>query len=379
MTADLGLSPVAAADLLSINAVELLGGILSVFSVFSVFAVVRLAAVARRLLEDRRIAKRVERATAALKRKDFLTACQGLREACSIKPRDTRLTLLLAAVYHRAGNTLQAHFEYRNVVEWGAGDEPSVDLGGAAISLRAIAATGALATSDALAKSSEHRDSWRKHVIELSRAGVTAFESVGNDNVDRRFVKRFGEGSLLPPLLLSGAPQRLHGRPARRSSDVPTGARGSATAGGAHVRRTSRRGSNSTFRAASSARCRIPATASTGGAAAATGSSRLAIAGRPTRVRGHEATGSSPRNPASRSILANCSLTIDLIRCDRILATHRRASLTRYTRPRSSSGSLRKRTPWVAERYARSNTALVGLASATPSLVAKPPKTSGTT
>jgi Tfp pilus assembly protein PilF len=199
LTADLGLSPVAAADVLSINAVELLGGILSVF------AVIRLAAVARRMLEDRRIAKRVERATTALERKDFLTASQALREACSAKPRDTGLTLLLAATYHRSGNTLQAHFEYRNVVEWGSGDEPSVEVGGAAISLRGIAATGALATSDALAKSPDHRDAWRKHVVELGRAGISAFESVANDNVDRRFVKALGEGSLLPPQLLSAA------------------------------------------------------------------------------------------------------------------------------------------------------------------------------
>src|SRR5439155_18844651 len=91
LTGDLHLSSLEAAHLLSINAVELLGGILSVL------AIVRLTIDAQHILEDWRIAKLVGRATTALENKDFLTGSHVLREARALKPRDARLSLLLAA------------------------------------------------------------------------------------------------------------------------------------------------------------------------------------------------------------------------------------------------------------------------------------------
>lgn len=220
LTDQLDMKPLEAADLLSMNFVEVLGGVMA--GVFTVMALYRLVNLAKAIHENNTVRDLVQRATSAGEAGDFLTASTLLHDALSYRPRDGMLTFILASMHHRSEKRLQAHLAFRDVTVWTASDEPMLELGGAKISLRGIAATGALATSDALARSDQHKSAWLRHVIELSRAGVTAYESVAYKLLDRRFIKRFGESSVLPPCFLSAAMNfYLAGRLAGASMYLP--------------------------------------------------------------------------------------------------------------------------------------------------------------
>ena len=220
LTDQVGLGSVEAADLLSLNFAEVLGGAL--MGVFAVMTLFRLVNLAKSIHENSTVQDLVERATRAGEAADFLTSSRLLQDALSYRPRDGMLTFLLASMHHRAGKGLQGHMAFRDVTIWTARDEPMLELGGAKISLRGIAATGALATSDALARSDQHKSTWLDHVIAISRAGVTAYESVAHNLLDRRFTKRFGKSSLLPPCFLSAAMNfYLAGRLAGASMYLP--------------------------------------------------------------------------------------------------------------------------------------------------------------
>jgi hypothetical protein len=199
LTETLGIGKETAADLLSINFVEVLG------SITSLVALWRLWKLARGVQENSRVRKLTERAADSAERLDFITATALLREALAIRPHDAHLTMMLASIYQRSGNLLQAHFAYRELVSITVADEPAIDLGGAAISLRGLAAAGALATSESLSRSDEYRGSWLEHILALSRAGVAAFENVAHGLSDRRIIKSMGETSVLPPRHLSAA------------------------------------------------------------------------------------------------------------------------------------------------------------------------------
>lgn len=203
LTGQLGLSPLAAADLLSITFAELLGTALS--GVFAVVTLVRLSNLVKSIRDNNRIKDLVYRAQDVIKQGDMVTASGLLQQAMIIRPHDGILKFIHASVKHRAGDTLQAHFAFNEVVQSMAADEPLIKIEGSQLSLRGIAAAGALSTSNCLMRSEQYQNSWRDHVIGVAKAGITAFERVAEQLIDRRFIKRFGSHSALPPCWLSAA------------------------------------------------------------------------------------------------------------------------------------------------------------------------------
>lgn len=193
----------AAADLLSINCIELVGGFLTGF--YTTTFVFRLASLAKSVRENSIVQDRVARARQMVEVEDYLSAVNLLDDALSYRHRDGILKFLLATLHHRSENKLQAHLAYHDVCASLAGDEPMIELNGARLSLRGIASTGALSTSEALCRAEQYKDSWLKHVIAVARAGIAAFETVGNNLRDRRPIKRFSSPNLLPPRSLSAA------------------------------------------------------------------------------------------------------------------------------------------------------------------------------
>jgi len=196
---NLGLGKQAAAHLLSVNFVEALGCLMSVL------AVIRLWRLARSLRNDLTLRDLVERAAGAAEESDFITATALLHEALSLRARDGTLALALGTVNLRADNRLNAHLAFRDATAWMAVEEPVLELGGAGISLRGMAAGMALATSDALVRSEHYSSHWMDYVRELTRTGVTAFESVAKRLVDRKLIRHIPRTSIFPPRLLSAA------------------------------------------------------------------------------------------------------------------------------------------------------------------------------
>jgi hypothetical protein len=196
---NLGLGRQAAAALLSVNFVEALGGVMSAL------AVIRLWRLARSLHDDLTLRDLVERAAGAAEESDFITATALLHEALSLRARDGTLALALGTVNLRADNRLNAHLAFRDATAWMAVEEPVLELGGAGISLRGMAAGMALATSDALVRSEHYSSHWMDYVRELTRTGVTAFESVAKRLVDRKLIRHIPRTSIFPPRLLSAA------------------------------------------------------------------------------------------------------------------------------------------------------------------------------
>lgn len=196
---NLGLGKEQAADLLSLNFVELIGGIMSVV------ALLRLWRLTKALRDNSAVRDLIERAGEAAEQQDYITATALLHEARSLRPKDGALSLALGTIHQRAGNRLQAYLAFRDASVEMATEEPTITLGGASLSLRGIAATMALSMSYALARSEEHGGSWLSHVRDVARTGVTALETTGHRLTDRRFLKRFGRGSLLPARHLSAA------------------------------------------------------------------------------------------------------------------------------------------------------------------------------
>jgi hypothetical protein len=182
-----------------VNFVEVLGGVMSAL------AVIRLWRLARSLRDDLTLRDLVQRAAAVAEESDFITATALLHEALSLRARDGTLALALGTVNLRADNRLNAHLAFRDATAWMAVEEPVLELGGAGISLRGIAAGMALATSDALVRSEQYSSHWMDYVRELTRTGVTAFESVARRLVDRKLIRRIPRTNVFPPRLLSAA------------------------------------------------------------------------------------------------------------------------------------------------------------------------------
>ncbi len=196
---NLDLGKEQAADLLSLNFVELMGGLMSVVALF------RLWRFGKALRDNSVVRDLVERAGLAAEQQDYITATALLHEARSLRPKDGVLSLALGTIQQRAGNRLQAYLSFRDATVEMATEEPTMTLGGATLSLRGMASAMALSVSDALARSEEHSASWLDHVRNMARTGITAFETIGHRLTDRRFLKRFGRGSVLPARHLSAA------------------------------------------------------------------------------------------------------------------------------------------------------------------------------
>ncbi len=188
-----------AASLLSVNFLEVMGGMMALVGAF------RLWCLARSLYADFRLQDFVSRASAAAEQQDFLTATTLMQEALGMRPSDGNLSIALGTLHQRAGNRLSAHFAFRDATRLLAAGEPTLRIGGAAISLRGIGSGMALATSDSLAKLEQYQRDWFNHVIELTRTGVNAFESVGNSLIERRAIKVVSGTEVLPSRYLSGA------------------------------------------------------------------------------------------------------------------------------------------------------------------------------
>jgi hypothetical protein len=81
-------------------------------------------------------------------------------------------------------NHLDAFLHFRDATSWLARTEPKVEVGGAVLSLRGIAAGMALASIDAPARSDRNHSNWIAQLHELAMTGVTAFRTVADDLVD---------------------------------------------------------------------------------------------------------------------------------------------------------------------------------------------------
>lgn len=199
LTGTVGLGKREAADLISLNFIELLGGILTIAGVL------RLWRSARAVWEDSIIKRLLLNAEQAAEQEDFVTACTLVDRALAKRPAHAGLLFSRATMYHRAGNHLEAHHSYVDTVQRAAGTGSTLSLGGAEISFGGVAAAAALATSDCLARADQHQFDWADRVVAIGRAGVQAFETVSERLVDRRFVRALGESAFLPARYLSAA------------------------------------------------------------------------------------------------------------------------------------------------------------------------------
>ena len=101
-------------------------------------------------------------------------------------------------------------------------DDPGLTIGGAEISFRGIAGLGALSTISAVARVKEYEAHWVDRFKELARATADAFEQMAKSLIDRRYIRKWGEQSLLPPRYLSAAINyRLAGQVVGQSLVLP--------------------------------------------------------------------------------------------------------------------------------------------------------------
>lgn len=200
LTEQLGLGSVQAADLISINFVELMGGLFSIGGIF------RLVTLTRQHLKNSRIEALVNQAHEAANNDDFDTADAKMQNSRNMQPDSGVLALSHAVICHRAGNPLKAYQYYRDAMHHlSEAKEPLLPVDGADISLRGIAATGALANFKAVSQDPSLAKHWTEELQKVSRAGITSFSAAAEQHLDRRFIKRIGSGQALPEKRLSAA------------------------------------------------------------------------------------------------------------------------------------------------------------------------------
>jgi hypothetical protein len=196
---EMGMTSKQAADWLSINFVELLG------SGVAIFGVIRLLQACQAAREDARIRALSQKATVALESEDFLTARDAIDEAVARRPTDGELAFLRAMIHQRSESVIEAHDAYRQAARLMVESDPGLTLGGAEISFRGLSGIGALATVSAVARVKEYEAVWLDRVKEVARASSDAFEQMAHKLTDRRFIRRWGAKSLLPPRYFSAA------------------------------------------------------------------------------------------------------------------------------------------------------------------------------
>jgi hypothetical protein len=181
LSGELGLGSLAAADLISINFIEALArvAIIVALSVLVSYADVS---------ELKRLA---ERASAAAEAEDYLTAAALFEEALALRPQEGCLSFGLGMAKCRLGDRLDAFLRFRDAVTWFTADEPEITLGGATLSLRGIAAGMALSAIDAPARSTQHAHQWTDQATQITRAGLTAFQTVAAKLLSHRLRPRF--------------------------------------------------------------------------------------------------------------------------------------------------------------------------------------------
>src|SRR5439155_16903210 len=154
LTSDLGLGQVDAADLISINAAELIARIAMSIAIAALWNY-ESTYEERRELEDL-----VKRASSAEEEGDFMTSAALFQEALSIRPQEGALAFGLGMARYRMGNRLDAFLRFRDAASWLAREEPAIQLGGAMLSLRGVAAGMALASIDAPARAGQRSHAW---------------------------------------------------------------------------------------------------------------------------------------------------------------------------------------------------------------------------
>lgn len=176
LTNDFGLGSLEAADLITLNVEEL---------------VARLAlTVATKIVWDRFInhKERAElhdiagRASEAATRRDFVTASALYKRALAINPHSGAMSFALGLARYATGDRFDAFVRFSNATSSLAKEEPTIELGGAVLSLRGVAAGMALASIDAPARTDRH---WTGLLQEQAMVGLTAFQAVAEDLVDR--------------------------------------------------------------------------------------------------------------------------------------------------------------------------------------------------
>lgn len=171
----LGMTAEAAADLISLNSLE-------------VAAIIALAISARQLWicfkdykERAELQRLADRASKAAEDGDLVTASALFQEALAVRPQEGVISFALGMVRYRMGNRLDAFLRFRDAASWLARTETTVDVAGAKLSLRGTAAGMALASIDAPARADRHGNDWIAQLEQLAMVGVTAFQQIADD------------------------------------------------------------------------------------------------------------------------------------------------------------------------------------------------------
>lgn len=175
---NLNMTAEAAADLISLNSVELAAIVAIAMSVERTWDWIE------EYKERKELRKLVERASNASEDTDYVTASALFQEALALRPQEGALSFALGMARYRTGNHLDAFLRFRDATSWLARTEPKIEIGGAILSLRGAAAGMALASIGAPARANRHGNDWITQLQQLATAGVTAFRAVGDDLVD---------------------------------------------------------------------------------------------------------------------------------------------------------------------------------------------------
>lgn len=168
-----------AALLVSFNAAELAAGFLA-----GAFAI-RLATMLREMSRRRKVRKRCEAAFRARERGDLDAVIANYAEARSLAD-DPALSLALGWAYRETGRpAAEAFLEFRRAALELAPEDRTIDLDGAAVSLRGIAYLLALVEAPQVLERDDLEGAWRKELGRMVRGAVASFEAAAISQSER--------------------------------------------------------------------------------------------------------------------------------------------------------------------------------------------------
>lgn len=172
-------SPGKAALMLSFNAANLASGVLG-----TAFAL-RLATLAAEFRRQRQIARRCSDARDAWAHGDLDAVVTHYSEARSLSNDDPTILMSLGWAYAQMGKpAVEAFLAFRAAAMGLAKGDRTVEVDGAALSLRGLAYMLALTHAAQVLEETDLRGSWRAELDRMLRGAITAFERTGLSQTD---------------------------------------------------------------------------------------------------------------------------------------------------------------------------------------------------
>lgn len=173
-------TPGKAALMLSFNVAELAAAVLG-----SAFAL-RLASLLAEVRRQRRVARRCAEAQEAWRKGDLDAVVALYGEARSLSADDPGIVLAQGWAYAQMGRpAAEAFLAFRTAAQGLATSDRTVDVGGAAVSLRGVAYLLALSHAVQVLEEDGLRGAWRDEMDRMLRGAVSAFESTAIAQVER--------------------------------------------------------------------------------------------------------------------------------------------------------------------------------------------------